>query len=207
MNATMENIRDMVDVNTVIGDPVTANDGTTIIPISRVSFGFVAGGGEYEIPGKKQAPPQNGGGAAGQGGQPECLPFAGGAGAGVSVSPVGFLVVSSEQVRLLPAQPYAPLDRIIELAPQLVADIKKWAGGKKAPPARGAGGLSVAAWGMRFFSRGNRRRPRAAGGCGFPINRFSLPGKAVHAIIMNAILWKDVLVCSRAFRQFSPRSF
>jgi len=132
MSATMENIRDMVDVNTVIGEPVTAGDGTTIIPISRVSFGFVAGGGEYEQPGKKQSSPQGGNGQNGQSSQgaqqQECLPFAGGAGAGVSVSPVGFLVVSSEQVRLLPVQPYAPLDRIIELAPQLVSDIKRWMG-------------------------------------------------------------------------------
>ncbi len=137
MSATMENIRDMVDVNTVIGEPVTAGDGTTIIPISRVSFGFVAGGGEYEQPGKKPSAPQGGNGN-GQNGQndknsqgaqqQESLPFAGGAGAGVSVSPVGFLVVSSEQVRLLPVQPYAPLDRIIELAPQLVSDVKRWMG-------------------------------------------------------------------------------
>ncbi len=135
MNATMENIRDMVDVNTVIGEPVTANDGTTIIPISRVCFGFVAGGGEYEMSGKK--PAQNGGqngqsaqngqiGQGGQGAKSQELPFAGGASAGVSVSPVGFLVVSSEQVRLLPVQPYAPLDRIIELAPQMVSDFKRW---------------------------------------------------------------------------------
>jgi len=151
MTATMESIRDMVDVNTVIGEPVTASDGTTIIPISRVSFGFVAGGGEYELYGKKSGAPQGGGGGNGQNGngkengqngqggqaqggqQQGCMPFAGGAGAGVSVSPVGFLVVSSEQVRLLPAQPYAPLDRIIELAPQLVCDIKRWMG-KKNPP-------------------------------------------------------------------------
>jgi sporulation protein YtfJ len=130
MSATMENIRDMVDVNTVVGEPVTTSDGTTIIPISRVSFGFVAGGGDYELPGRKP-PPQNGNGQNGQnsqaqGGQQGSLPFAGGAGAGVSVSPVGFLVVSNDQVRLLPAQPYAPLDRIIELAPQLVNDCKKW---------------------------------------------------------------------------------
>lgn len=138
MNATMENIRDMVDVNTVIGEPVTATDGTTIIPISRVCFGFVAGGGEYELSGgKKSPPPPNGNGQAGrnkQNEQQECLPFAGGASAGVSVSPVGFLVVSSDQVRLLPAQPYAPLDRIIELAPQLVHDVKRWMN-RKNPPA------------------------------------------------------------------------
>ena len=135
MNATMENIRDMVDVNTVIGEPVTASDGTTIIPISRVSFGFVAGGGEYELSGTKPPAPQNGNGN-GQNGQsasqPDFLPFAGGAGAGVSVSPVGFLVVNGEQVRLLPAQPYAPLDRIIELAPQLLNDAKRWMGKKNA---------------------------------------------------------------------------
>ena len=47
MSTTMENIRDMVDVNTVIGEPITTQDGSTVIPISRVSFGFVAGGGEY----------------------------------------------------------------------------------------------------------------------------------------------------------------
>lgn len=147
MTSTMESIRDMVDVNTVIGEPVTANDGTTIIPISRVSFGFIAGGGEYEMPGKKPSPPQGGGagpnghasqnGQNGQAGQSQTaqadtMPFAGGAGAGVSVSPVGFLICSSEQVRLLPAQPYAPLDRIIELAPQMVSDLKNWMGKKSA---------------------------------------------------------------------------
>jgi sporulation protein YtfJ len=142
MNATMESIRDMVDVNTVIGEPVTASDGTTVIPVSRVSFGFVAGGGDYELSGKKSGNGHNGqGGQNGQqgggnqGGQQEsAMPFAGGAGAGVSVSPVGFLVVSSEQVRLLPVQPYAPLDRIIELAPQLVQDCKRWMAKKNPPP-------------------------------------------------------------------------
>jgi sporulation protein YtfJ len=136
MTTTMESIRDMVDVNTVVGEPITASDGTTVIPISRVSFGFVAGGGEYDIPGKKPAGGQgaNGQGAAAQGAS-EPMPFAGGAGAGVSVTPVGFLAVNGEQVRLLPAQPYAPLDRIIELAPQLVQDVKRWMGKKdQAPP-------------------------------------------------------------------------
>lgn len=141
MTTTMESIRDMVDVNTVIGEPVTASDGTTIIPISRVSFGFVAGGGEYELPSKKSGSSQgqnghggqngqNGQNGQSQSGQQECMPFAGGAGAGVSVSPVGFLVCNGDQVRLLPAQPYAPLDRIIELTPQLVGDLKRWMGKK-----------------------------------------------------------------------------
>ncbi len=112
MTTTMENIRDMVDVNTVIGDPIQTADGSTIIPISRVCFGFVAGGGEYNL----QANPRQE--------KPDPLPFAGGTGAGVTVHPMGFLVCSESQVRLLPAQPYAPIDRVIEMLPQAITDMK-----------------------------------------------------------------------------------
>lgn len=114
MTTTMENIKDMVDVNTVIGDPVQTMDGSTIIPLSRVSFGFVAGGGEYSVEsGKHPSIPE------------EELPFAGGTGAGVTVQPMGFLVVGQGQVKLLPAQYYAPVDRIIELVPQVLCEVKK----------------------------------------------------------------------------------
>lgn len=108
MRTTMENLKDMIDVNVVVGDAVETGAGATIIPISRVSFGFVSGGGEY--------------GTAPQ--QPAKLPFAGGAGTGVSVNPMGFLVVSDGQVKMLPAQYMAPIDRVIEL-PDLMSDIKK----------------------------------------------------------------------------------
>ena len=115
MTTTMENIRDMVDVNTVIGDAIPTADGCTVIPISRVSFGFVAGGGEYTVPSHGRADAN----------QPQKdLPFAGGTGAGVTVQPLGFLVTGPDQVRLLPAQPYAPIDRIIELMPQAMCEIK-----------------------------------------------------------------------------------
>jgi len=87
----------------VVGDPVQTQDGSTIIPISKVSFGFVAGGGEY----------------AGGGIQVEKeLPFAGGAGAGVSVHPMGFLVCSANGVRMLSAGCASPMERIVELLPQ-----------------------------------------------------------------------------------------
>ena len=112
MSTTMENIRDMVDVDTVIGEAIVTADGSTVIPFSKVSFGFVAGGGEYET-GSKTC---------------ECsdrMPFAGGTGAGVTIQPMGFLVSNRENIRLLPAQPYAPADRIIELAPQIMCEIKK----------------------------------------------------------------------------------
>ena len=113
MNATLENIRSMVDVNTVIGDAVMTQDGSTVIPVSRVSFGFVSGGGEYAVRAKSAEQPS------------DRMPFAGGAGAGVTIEPMGFLVTNANSVRLLPAQPYAPADRIIELAPQLMCEVKK----------------------------------------------------------------------------------
>lgn len=112
MSTTMENIRDMIDVNTVVGDAVTPAEGTVIIPISRVSFGFVAGGGEYGL--KTPQPTAND------------LPFAGGTGAGVTVQPMGFLVVKNDQVRLTPAQYYAPVDRVIEMIPPLLGDVRRW---------------------------------------------------------------------------------
>ena len=112
MTTTMENIRDMIDVNTIIGEPISTQDGSTVIPISRVSFGFVAGGGEYQLSGPAPA------------GDERRLPFAGGTGAGVTIHPVGFLVAGSDSVRLLPTQPYAPADRIIELMPQLMCELK-----------------------------------------------------------------------------------
>jgi len=114
MTTTMDSIRDMVDVNTVIGEPIATQDGSTVIPVSRVSFGFVAGGGEYRLDRQSRSEESS----------DRRLPFAGGTGAGVTIHPVGFLVTNSESVRLLPAQPYAPADRIIELMPQLMCEVK-----------------------------------------------------------------------------------
>lgn len=107
MDTTMESIRDMVDVNTVLGDAIVAQDGSTVVPISKVSFGFVAGGGEYS----SDKASQN-------------YPFAGGAGAGVTIQPVGFLVCGDNHVRVLPAQTKCPTDRMIELIPGLVEEVK-----------------------------------------------------------------------------------
>ncbi len=115
MSATMENLRDMIDVNTIIGEPISTQDGSTVVPLSRVSFGFVSGGGEYAC-GERSAFP------AGE--DDRELPFAGGTGAGVTVQPIGFLVTNREQVRLLPAQSYQPIDRIIELLPQALGELR-----------------------------------------------------------------------------------
>lgn len=109
MHTTLENIKDMVDVNTVIGEPIAAGNGATIIPLSKVSFGFVAGGGEYDTPRQPG---------------PESLPFAGGSGAGVSVQPVGFLVVGDDGVKMLPAQHLTAWERAVNCAPQLLEDLR-----------------------------------------------------------------------------------
>lgn len=115
MGTTMENIKDMVDVNTVVGDPVETGDGMTIIPISRVSFGFLAGGGDYATDEKKGAMRTI---------ETDSLPFAGGTGAGVSVYPMGFLVVGNGQVKMLPTNYSTPVDRVMELLPQVLGEIK-----------------------------------------------------------------------------------
>ncbi len=112
MQTTMESIRSMVDVNTVIGSPVLGSKGTTIIPVSRVSFGFVAGGGEYAADDRQRQPPEK-------------FPFAGGTGAGVSVQPVGFLVVGEGTVKMLPAQASGPMERVVELLPQMLEDFRQ----------------------------------------------------------------------------------
>jgi sporulation protein YtfJ len=109
MKTAMESIKEMVDVNTVVGDPVETPDGMVIVPVSRVTCGFAAGGGEYDTRINE-----------GPGG----LPFGGGSGAGVSVQPVGFLVVGHNQVRLLPVDSNAAVDRLIDLAPQVLNQIQ-----------------------------------------------------------------------------------
>lgn len=106
MKTAMESIKDMVDVNTVVGDAVEAPDGTVIIPISRVGFGFAAGGGEFEAEVNQKGD--------------YAFPFAGGSGAGVSVRPIGFLVVGQGQVRLLPVDGNAVFDRLVDVVPQVL---------------------------------------------------------------------------------------
>ena len=113
MQTAMASIKDMVDVNTVIGDPVVASGGATIIPISKVSFGYVTAGGDMAAQDKRHPLPEH-----------ADFPFAGGSGAGVSVQPVGFLVVSGDTVRMLPAQSLTVADRMVELLPGVVEDVK-----------------------------------------------------------------------------------
>ena len=115
MQTAMTSIKDMVDVNTVVGEPVEASAGATIIPISKVSFGYVTAGGDLTTQEKARHSVE-----------PVDFPFAGGSGAGVSVQPVGFLVVQDGNVRMLPASCHTVADRVVDLIPTVMEDVKNF---------------------------------------------------------------------------------
>ena len=105
MGTTMEKIREMVDVNTIIGDSITTPDGTIVIPVSKVSFGFASGGSD--LPSK----------------QPKDI-FGGASGAGVSIQPLAFLVIQGESVRLLQmSNSENTANNIVNMAPDLIDKI------------------------------------------------------------------------------------
>ena len=120
MLTAMSSIRDMVDVNTIIGEPIESIDGMTIIPISKVSFGFAAGGSEFagetvDEYSKKQ--------------EEELvqyrLPFGGGAGAGASINPVAFLVIQNGTARILPVEHTSCIDRLLDYVPDLMEKVNQ----------------------------------------------------------------------------------
>ena len=120
MRSTLENIKQMVDVNTIVGDAVESKDGSTIIPISKVSFGFASGGSEFYA---NQSPP-----GAGK------FPFGGGSGAGVSIRPVAFLVLKNENVRLLSCDGDSTYDKLVDSVPQIIDLIKGFGKPKQSEP-------------------------------------------------------------------------
>ena len=101
MDTTMKKIKELIDSNTIIGDPITTPDGTTIIPVSKVTYGFASGGSD--LPTKKD--------------NREC--FGGGSGAGVSIQPIGFLSIAKGNVRFIPIEKYdGAADRIVGMIPE-----------------------------------------------------------------------------------------
>lgn len=119
MQTAMESLKTMVDVNTILGDPVETPDGAVIVPVSRVSFGFAAGGSEFSGSHGKNAPAE------------ESHPFGGGSGAGIALNPVAFLVVGRESVRLLPVNQSAIYDRLIDAIPQMIDQIQGMVKGER----------------------------------------------------------------------------
>lgn len=112
MDTTMTKIREMVDSNSIIGEPITTPDGVTVIPVSRVTFGFGTGGSDYGKTVDK---------------------FGGGGGAGVKIDPVSFLVIKDGVTRVVPVALPAigPVDRILDMVPGLVDHVEGFIAKKK----------------------------------------------------------------------------
>lgn len=116
MTTTMDSLKEMIDVNTIVGDPVETPDGLVIIPISKVSFGFASGGTEYEKRKNKNEDSES---------KSKDLPFGGGSGAGISVQPVAFIVAGNGQMKLLPVdQGTNILSNILEFIPKVTSNIQ-----------------------------------------------------------------------------------
>lgn len=102
MGVTMQKIKEMVDVNTIIGDPITTPDGTVIVPVSKVSYGFASGGSDF--PSKKDGK--------------DC--FGGGSGAGITINPVGFLTVTNGEIKMVGVgETDGTLDKAIAMVPDV----------------------------------------------------------------------------------------
>mgnify|MGYP000240612113 CR=1 FL=1 len=119
MTNSMSKIRDMIDVNTVVGDPITTPGGVTIIPVTKVSIGYASGGSDFTT---KNTPANRDN------------PFGGGAGGSVKITPIAFLVIRDGNVRMLPvAEPASTsMDRLIEQLPDLLDKAEHYFAEKKA---------------------------------------------------------------------------
>ena len=120
MLTAMDSIRDMIDVNTIIGEPIEIQENVSIIPISKVCFGFAAGGSEFKAESIEDYNKRE---------EEERIsyknPFGGGSGAGVSIKPVSFVVIQGENVKLLPVEHNCTIDRILDYMPEICEKIEK----------------------------------------------------------------------------------
>ena len=120
METAMNSIKEMVDVNTIIGEPIETSGGMVIIPISKVSFGFAAGGSEfkgetideYKKKDKEEEVQYR-------------LPFGGGSGAGISINPVAFVIVLKDTIKVLPMEHSSAIDKLMDYVPDLMEKANK----------------------------------------------------------------------------------
>ena len=119
LSITMDRVREMIDVNTIIGEKIIIGDNISIIPVSKVSLGFASGGSDFaaetledykKMPDEEKISYKN--------------PFAGGSGAGISIKPVAFLVVENETAKLLPVEHNCTLDRLLDYIPEAMNEFK-----------------------------------------------------------------------------------
>lgn len=118
MLTAMNSIREMIDVNTIIGDPIESLEGLIIIPISKVSFGFASGGSEFKDETIDEYTKREK--------EEEIkykLPFGGGAGAGVSINPIAFLIVQNGNIKLIHIEHTSYIDRLLDYVPDLMEKV------------------------------------------------------------------------------------
>lgn len=120
MNTAMNSIKEMVDVNTIIGEPIETSNNIVIIPVSKVNFGFAAGGSEFKIPTNNDKNKSKDDDSKSTSSENSRLPFGGGSGAGVSISPIAFIAIQPTGVKLLPVTHSSSLDKLLDFIPDLV---------------------------------------------------------------------------------------
>ncbi len=127
MSTAMQKIREMIDVNTIIGDPITTPDGTTIIPVSKVSFGFASGGSDLPAKVQKEL-------------------FGGGSGAGITINPIAFLVVGGGDVKLLQLSDgnTGAVGKAVEMVPDVIDKFSELFSKKDKSSKKGKGQESAA---------------------------------------------------------------
>lgn len=114
MSTTMQKMREMIDANTIVGEPITTEDGTTLIPVSKVSFGFVGGGSDFTQKSDKSG-------------------FGGGTGAGVNVTPIAFIISKNGKVDIMHVTPTAltTVDKVIDAVPTVIDKFNEFMGHTK----------------------------------------------------------------------------
>ncbi|KJD44946.1 GerW family sporulation protein [Paenibacillus terrae] len=121
MQTAMENIKAMVDVNTIVGDAVETPDGSVILPISKVGFGFAAGGSDFNVDEEALHTSSSSGAHSGKEGHP----FGGGSGGGVSIHPIAFLVVGKQGAQIVPLDNQTHLiEKLIDSTPYLIDKVQ-----------------------------------------------------------------------------------
>ena len=111
MKAAMSNLRSLVDIDVVVGKPIVAEIDMTIIPLTKVTMGYVSGGGEYNADLKEKRDAE--------------YPFSGGSGGGMSIKPVGFLVIKNQVVELVKIEAKSAIERLIETVPEVARFISQ----------------------------------------------------------------------------------
>jgi len=111
MTSAMNNLRSLVDIDVVVGKPISSSESMTIIPLTKVTMGFVSGGGEYNADLREKRDAE--------------YPFSGGSGGGMSIKPIGFLVIKNQEIELIKIDAKTAIEKLIETVPEVARFIAK----------------------------------------------------------------------------------